>query len=128
MLNFIALGCLEVTEKFQLPCNPNLGLDWIELGWKLGWGVTTKENEKEKRVEDANRGKPATSPQEEGDTFPGIKHKLTQEIKDKEQLYLQQRVKKHMSLETNLFREYMNYFTLGHWHTLVIQLLGGPEV
>ena len=40
---FVALGCLEVTEKFegggrvgwlsgvliQLPCNPNLGLDWI---------------------------------------------------------------------------------------------------
>ena len=24
----------------QLPCNPNLGLDWIELGWKLGWVVT----------------------------------------------------------------------------------------
>ena len=43
MLNFIALGCLEVTEKFQLPCNPNLGLDWIELGWKLGW-VVTKTN------------------------------------------------------------------------------------
>ena len=24
----------------QLPCNPNLGLDLIELGWKLGWVVT----------------------------------------------------------------------------------------
>ena len=27
----------------QLPCNPNLGLDWIELGWKLGcFNVTVK--------------------------------------------------------------------------------------
>ena len=24
----------------QIPSNPNLGLDWIELGWKLGWVVT----------------------------------------------------------------------------------------
>ena len=24
----------------QLQCNPNLGLDWMELGWKLGWVVT----------------------------------------------------------------------------------------
>ena len=27
----------------QLPCNPNLGLDWIELGWKLGWVVTKNQ-------------------------------------------------------------------------------------
>ena len=52
--------------------------------------------------------KAAVPPDEE--FYPGISQKISQEIKRKEQSYLSHRVKKHQSLETNLFNENMEFF------------------
>ena len=48
-----------------------------------------KEDKNEEKVEDAKIVKPANSPQDE-DTFPGIKQKITQGIKGKEQLCIKE--------------------------------------
>ena len=47
--------------SIQLPCNPNLGLDWIELGWKLSWVVTIKSKKRSPRAYH-EKDKPTGSP------------------------------------------------------------------
>ena len=73
-------------EKLELPVRTR----------KARKPVKKKDDKDQEKVEDAKTVKPVNIQPGE-DTFPGIKQKITQVIKDKEQLYLQQRVKKHVS-------------------------------
>ena len=80
---------------------------WSHLFLTNGWDK--KSGKKNKLVTEAGEGKPAAVLTSE-EFYPGISQKISLEIKRKEQSYLSHRIKKHQSLETNLFNENMKFF------------------